>query len=132
MKVSEAKRILTIMAGENEVGLESVLAVIDMIDDLERDAPLKVEKKPEIRSEPEPKDPEPEKAAAPKAKKASRGKESTKDSCRNCFYGTKAEITYEDGSKHPGRKCSKDGRTHSDEGICSSHLRRGKKLKETA
>ncbi len=147
MKVSEAKKILTLMAGENEVSLESVLAVVDMIDDLESEpkaqSPLlplpknterklrEIEKQPLTEEDTEILK-EQETAAAPGPRKAPRKKEPTKDSCRNCFYASKSEITYEDGSKHPGRKCSKDGRTHSDDGICGNHLRRGKKPKETA
>ncbi len=167
MKKSEAKKVLAIMASENEVSIQSVLSVVDMIDDLETGEPKvtspllplpenlkrqyrKLAAQPMTKEEtddaleqmekqkdqqkvldniskalndaPPEEDPEAE----------DRKDSTTKDCCKNCVYGLRGEMTWEDGTKHPGRKCRKDGRTHSDDGYCSNYSRRGRKTKETS
>lgn len=157
MKKSEAKMVLVIMASENEVSIESVLSVVDMIDDLETDErtarrPLlpipknlerqygKVASQPlseeETKEAIEQLDRQKAEEETLKAlddrcqKKDPENRPEPKDCCKNCAYGLRGEMTWEDGTKHPGRKCRKDGRTHSDDGYCCNYSRRGRKTKE--
>lgn len=56
-------------------------------------------------------------------------KKPTPNACKNCVYSRKGAFRI-DGKDLPGCKCSQDGRTHSPEGICGRHKRRGIIIKQ--